>query len=367
MADDLAEMVALPVIDAGRCTLAASEGGSCRACVDGCPRKALTLEANNLYINLRDCDGCGACAAACSKGALTVPVEPLMDGACSARGAFAACSRAEAAFSPAPALVSCLHTIGLETLAELYRRSVRELVVATASCATCPSGAPQRLAARVASFNSLLSPQSMDQVQLVELQPVEWRRRRDEAVHAAKKAMRSAMGHSAASARRALLVTASAAPEVAEASGDPEAPTPAAPRINAQLCTGCLACVTVCPNDVFALTTRPGGRRELLVADGRRCTGCSMCSDACSAKSITIVRGEAQNSTGVALGYAVCKGCGGQFRLPVARADGRALCPHCSGGGERRDVIEGRSAAGGRGARFPGGAPLFTPGADRSR
>jgi ferredoxin len=345
MADDLAESPALPVIDARRCTLAASEGGDCRTCVDGCPKKALSLESGNLYINILDCDGCGACAAVCSKGAITVPVEPLMDGGRSTRWAFAACSQSERMFAPAPALVPCLHTIGLETLAELYRRGVRELVTSVTTCEACPTRAPQRLAARVESFNSFLSPQAMDPIRIIELPSVEWRRRRDAAVHAAKKALLSAIHPGVAPARRALLVARKVTSGAAETPGDPEAPMPgvptseiplpeipmsALPRINAQLCTGCLACVKACPHDVFALVARPEGRCELLVADGRRCTGCSLCFDACSTKSISIVRGrQAQSSAGVALGHAVCKACGEPFRLPVARADGRALCSHC--------------------------------------
>jgi NAD-dependent dihydropyrimidine dehydrogenase PreA subunit len=361
MADDLAARVALPVIDGERCVHAAQVRASCNACVKACPRQALILNDQGLFIEPIECDGCGVCAAVCPEGAVTVPVESAMDDAPSAFRAFAACHSAplsgagrpqpQTAGAKGPALVPCLHDLGLEALAELYRRGVRELAVAEAPCETCVSGCAPRLAARVSSFNGLLSPQSMDQVRIVELPPIEWLRRRDATIDAARAATRAALEAGTAPARRALL-TVRAAPDSYPAKGcetagqlcsAPPLPslaalllengscdlTAALPRIDAQLCTGCLACVSACPHDVFALITRPGGRRELLVADGRRCTGCSLCADACPANCISVERESAVGSAGIVFGQAFCRACSAAFRLPVVRADGRALCPNC--------------------------------------
>jgi NAD-dependent dihydropyrimidine dehydrogenase PreA subunit len=251
----------------------------------------------------------------CAEGAIAVPVEPVMSDDSEAFQAFAACrstplpnpERPQLQTGEGPALIPCLHNLGLEALAELYRRGVRELVLAEAPCESCALGSAPRLATRVASFNCLLSPQSMDQVRIVELPPAEWRKRRDAAIDSARKTIGDAL--------------------LLENGG--EGPAPALPRIDAQLCTGCLACVSVCPHEVFALITHPSGRRELLVADGRRCTGCNLCSDACAAKCISIVRNSSRSSAGVAMSHATCRSCRADFRLPVAKADGRALCPNC--------------------------------------
>jgi NAD-dependent dihydropyrimidine dehydrogenase PreA subunit len=221
MVDEVAERVALPVIG-GRCEHALPVRASCRACVDACPRQGLFLNDHGLYLDIENCDGCGFCASACAAGAISVPVEPLIDGDPSACQAFAACHATplgaggeqpggvDAPGSPCwfegPAMVPCLHGLGLEALAELYLRGVRELVLARAPCETCPSGAAPRLSARVASFNGLLSPKSMDQMRIVELPPAQWRQRRDAAVETAKKAIRSAIGACGFFARRALLV-----------------------------------------------------------------------------------------------------------------------------------------------------------------
>jgi NAD-dependent dihydropyrimidine dehydrogenase PreA subunit len=223
LAGDSAGRVALPTIDCGRCLRALSVHASCRACVESCPTQALRLEENGLYVDVHDCDGCSACVAACPEKAIAVPVEPSLGDATQGYRAFAACRSTELPHEAGgAAFVPCLNGLGLESLAQLYQRGVRELVLASAPCGACPSGPASRIEARVSSFNCLLPPGPVDQVRIVELPPVEWRRRRDAAVDAAQKAVRSAIAKGAEFARRALLTESAAADESAE--GEPEEP-----------------------------------------------------------------------------------------------------------------------------------------------
>jgi hypothetical protein len=200
MAEDLTGRTPAPRIDADRRRAAR---GACRASVETCPKQALCLERNGLFV---DVGGCSECAPGCPVGAITIPVEASIGGALQIHRAFAACRTSEMRTqAEGSALIPCLHRLGLEALAQLYRRGVRELVLASAPCATCSSGASPRLEARVSTFNSLLPPGAMDQVRIVELPPLEWSRRRDVAIDAAQKAIRSAIVKGAELARRALL------------------------------------------------------------------------------------------------------------------------------------------------------------------
>jgi len=66
--------------DKSKCTF-------CMACVEVCPRKALTIERKKLKIDERLCWACGRCARVCPTGALSDPIDPedfqrrLMEGA----------------------------------------------------------------------------------------------------------------------------------------------------------------------------------------------------------------------------------------------------------------------------------------------
>jgi heterodisulfide reductase subunit A len=45
----------------------------CGACVEACPKNAISFEASNPQIDLVSCNGCGACVSSCSMGVLRLP------------------------------------------------------------------------------------------------------------------------------------------------------------------------------------------------------------------------------------------------------------------------------------------------------
>jgi len=58
-----------PVLDASRCP----EG--CRACVDACPTRAITLASDRLALDMARCLFCTECTSACPQGAITLSSE----------------------------------------------------------------------------------------------------------------------------------------------------------------------------------------------------------------------------------------------------------------------------------------------------
>jgi ferredoxin len=54
-------------------------------------------------------------------------------------------------------------------------------------------------------------------------------------------------------------------------------------RVNAEQCTGCGACVEICPNEAMQL------RDGLIVLDQAICSQCQVCIDVCPVGAITVV------------------------------------------------------------------------------
>jgi len=55
-----------------------------------------------------------------------------------------------------------------------------------------------------------------------------------------------------------------------------------AARVNAEKCTGCGACVDVCPVDGIRLVN------EVAVIDENKCTECGLCADECPENAISL-------------------------------------------------------------------------------
>jgi len=134
------------------------------------------------------------------------------------------------------------------------------------------------------------------------------------------------------------------------------------PVIDPDKCTGCGACVSVCPPNAISMSDE-GEYRVVRIFYGR-CTFCAMCRDSCPSEAITMTR-EFELATDslddlyyeVHLKLAECRVCGRRFTTVtqlerLARElEGRGVpfrledlyvCPDCRGRGFARVSVFGR-------------------------
>lgn len=197
MADDPEAHEVLPVIGGDGQDAFLPVLPSCRGYVSTCRGQQSCMALRQAPAQ-RDGLGDGG-GAVCPEAAFAVPVEPLSVGGKRRLRGFASCAasagasldgliggavtlaagvKGEAAIAR---LAPCLDCFGLEVLAQLYRYGLRELVIARPPCESACSRDAPLLAARLSSFNGLLAPGGADCLRLVELSPLEWRRRCDRA------------------------------------------------------------------------------------------------------------------------------------------------------------------------------------------
>lgn len=324
----------LPVIDAAVCVLGRLAAASCTACAQACPKAALQGFAEGLTLNADQCSACGACSATCPQGAIVL--DGIEAPEVQARGDRTAAALVCPRRASDPAAAICLQALGLGQLAALWLAGLRRLVTVTADCATCPDGRGLDLAGRLATLNTLLADRA--------LPPLVWQG----AAHVPKGLPPIIPAPKVDSRRRALigLFSPAAVPPGAsavrplarlQALGADAPPSRAAyvPQISALRCTGCDACLQVCPKAALSLIKDEAGEM-MYQASSFRCSGCGLCADVCSEDAMRI-DGLAPLPAAVPLTGVPCRGCGVAVHVPTAGPwAGGGLCPVCRRTGHHR-------------------------------
>lgn len=97
------------------------------------------------------------------------------------------------------------------------------------------------------------------------------------------------------------------------------------PVISLHRCTGCDACVRLCPRQ--AIEYQGGDRPQYRIA-ARRCTGCGVCIDVCTAGAIDILVDKPEQQRSVALIEESCRYCGSPYHRPALGVVGHN--PQCA-------------------------------------
>ena len=157
----------VPAVDPARCLGARHPSTTCRACIEVCPRSAVTrLPAAR--IDPRACDGCDACVAACPTGAIESPasaaaVAGWLVSIQPRREARVQCERAPGVrpgvTPPSGMLVlPCLGAVRAADLVAACARGATGVRMVAGKCGTCPwSSASNRGDAAVAVARATLA------------------------------------------------------------------------------------------------------------------------------------------------------------------------------------------------------------------
>lgn len=321
-----------PAIDGAACSLGRLAQSGCAACAAACPRGALQDSAEGLVLDALACSGCGACVAACPQRAITVDGASELRPEKPGQGAVAlVCPRRSAEGG------ICLQALGLEALAGLWLAGVRRVLAVTGACAECPDGRGLDVATRVAAVDALLAERGLPGLRV------------DAAAGVPRGVPRLVASRPQARGRRAFLgLGTGAAPEAAPGlpalarlqslSAPATARVAFAPMIDPASCTGCDACLRICPEGVLSLIKDDAGEMSY-VAQSFQCTGCRLCMDVCGAEALTLDR-LALPAPEVPLSGFRCRGCGLDVHVPADGPHaGGGLCPVCAATGHHRRLF----------------------------
>ncbi|WP_083392785.1 4Fe-4S binding protein [Rhodobacter xanthinilyticus] len=322
---------ALPRLAAGSCTAARLSASSCAACIEACPHGALEPIRGGLQIEPERCSGCGLCAAACPESALSLPGSSAV---AARRGgvALALCPRHPQGDASRP----CAHALSLNDLATLLAEGVHRIALASGDCATCPDKPPEGhdLSARTAQISALAEGRGLAGLGLAPASHAE---------------ITTLLREAPENPARRNIFKRVATPETqvdalarlqAEPCRDSEV-FAATPRIDANRCTGCEACLRICPHGVLIRIKDDEGN-PCYRTEPAACTGCGLCADVCDEDALQLAA-MAPAPPDVPLQAYACRGCGVSVHEPAAHRPANAeggLCPVCRRTGHHRKLFQ---------------------------
>lgn len=322
----------LPKIDEAACSLGRLAVSSCARCAEACPRAALTSEPEGLALDAAACSACGACVAACPQRAVTLEGRgaPIVAaGRGRDRGtAFLACPRVPGPAGGGP----CLQALGLEALAALWLSGLRALVTLTADCATCRDGAGLDFADRVNALNGLLQDRGLPGLTWTAAGTTPRDLPRVVSEPAIDAGRRSLLGIFAPAARAR---APSALARLQQMGAGGAARSAFSPRIDPARCTGCDACLRLCPEGALGLVRESaGGLAYRASASG--CSGCRLCVELCPTDAMQ-VESQSPPQTDLSLTGFRCRGCGVEVHVPAeGPLAGGGLCAICMATGHHK-------------------------------
>ena len=319
-------------INSGACVHAFTPRPRCAACVDACPAEALILDDDSLGIVEDACTGCGLCQSACPQNALTaggtVPVR--------SDTALIACKR-NALRQSGVKTISCVHSQGVEQLAQLYAKGVRKLIVLSGDCDACDRGATTRFPHHLERFNVLaesrgLAPLRVSSPDLpLAKQWLEGRRTGDKVVEGRRQFLRGVFAPKA--------ILQEGVPETRQrplsifqctfAGSAERALFAAYPMIDPGLCVGCDACIRICPENALFLADDDAGGLEYRSRPDR-CSGCGLCVDICEEEAVLLQELGRPSMTSWPLEQSRCRACGVDLHRPTTPDGHDGLCWVCS-------------------------------------
>ena len=231
----------------------------------------------------------------------------------------------------------CLQALGLEALAGLWLNGIRRIVAVTADCAACPDGSGLDVERHAATLNALLADRGQPPLRIEAANSVA----RTLPLLAPKtmphRGRRAFLGLAASDRPRKGNATALA--RLQSLPGPDTARTAFAPRIDPRRCTGCDACLRICPETVLSQFRDDTDEISYKIAPVG-CSGCGLCMDVCGTDAIVIDR-LVPPPADVALTGFRCRGCGVEVHVPTASPQAAGgLCAVCTTTGHHRRLFQ---------------------------
>ena len=336
-----------PGIDAEKCLLSRTAFSKCQACADACPAGAILCDEEGLGTNEEACVGCGLCVPACPEAAIASPFEPQLRDHDGTKAVFVAC---EAALSPdadncGRDSVPCLHMLGLGELEAIRRKGAELVVIACGDCRTCLPVQGSRLVGTAAAFQEILVSRNIEMPEVRSVELAEWHSLRAPAKPCSPGRVIGRRGFLQLFSRP-VSATHGLEQERRDAFGIPVRSlndvAAFRPVIDAEKCSGCDACVNVCPHGVLTLSKTAlsdKGEEEAYAIDAFACTGCKLCVDICSEKAIGVAGLGRPEQTRISLVSFTCRQCGVPGHSP-AGTQPQQLCRICARVDKRQRLFQ---------------------------
>ncbi|WP_456448171.1 4Fe-4S binding protein [Thiolapillus sp.] len=339
-------MSGCPEISPDHCVHGLIGNASCQACVDSCPRNAWILGEDSLGLDEEACDGCGLCIPACPSGALHTPFPYVIRHIGGQAVALFGCGKSGAAGTEA--CISCIHALGIRQLLLLYTSGINCLLLAEQDCVACHIPSERTLENRVKQLNRLLRERHRPLIKLLYRPARVWRAllRQEALITRGTLLNRRAFLAGASSSRllREQMVSMdplnrpecqTVAPGILLDTESGDQHLPWVPRIEAMDCSGCDACINLCPTQ--ALRYDADEDNACYRIDAPRCNGCGICADVCAEESVHVLTWEKWQKETIPLKSARCNRCGNDFHVPrESQLGGTDLCPVCRSSGSKQ-------------------------------
>ncbi|MEW7977149.1 MAG: 4Fe-4S binding protein [Candidatus Sedimenticola endophacoides] len=321
----------LPQIDPDLCLLAATTISQCQACVSSCPHRAWLISEESIALDTERCDSCGICLPACPTSAISIDdrtTPPLtldrdtLDLSCRASESGRHANR-----------IACIHGIGLEALAALYRSGLRTIYARLGTCATCPLADREGFWSRLLNWNSALQARGMPLIEVTYADdtctapPHESEETPDPGRRGFLTRLLGDRDQRATTANARDIDASPESPGQWLASSGIDGPLPYLPVIDPLLCTACHACAKICRQE--AITHNPSDSCYRLRPE--RCNSCNLCLDICQADAVHLIYWQPPRQSRLALKSIPCEACGIGFSV-IDQGDATITnrrCPIC--------------------------------------